>query len=374
MGWMLNVCIDLTWSSPLTQTGMIEFVPNHAMVEAAQRKRDKYIAKCADIKYRFIPFPLSSFGKLENDALTLVKQIRKFSVIQDIGAYFEASNFSQEFEDDLLREIINDESPFLLMPQEITSDSFDSTSLNNLISNLYSGPTITDIEAALSASSYTDNTHGDSSLLDRISSEMERTGGSRVDNKYILHIKGNGNNVMADDGYKWRKYGQKAIKNSSNPRSYYKCTNPRCGAKKQVERSNEDPDTLIITYEGLHLHYMYPFFVFGQSSDNPYNPPTKKSRKFNVESGVHQQQPTKDPEEESITRHDEQPTILTSRYDQDATHEEVAISSQGLLEDMVPLFIRNPMNYTTNSSKSSSSSSYPSPPNSPSFSWSPIYY
>lgn len=36
-------------------------------------------------------------------------------------------------------------------------------------------------------------------------------------NKYSLRIKNCGT-VMADDGYKWRKYGQKSIKNSPNPR------------------------------------------------------------------------------------------------------------------------------------------------------------
>lgn len=35
--------------------------------------------------------------------------------------------------------------------------------------------------------------------------------------KYCLRIKSCGN-VMADDGYKWRKYGQKSIKNTPNPR------------------------------------------------------------------------------------------------------------------------------------------------------------
>ncbi|GJV99349.1 hypothetical protein Tco_1554601 [Tanacetum coccineum] len=67
-----DVCVDLTGSSPLTQTGMVDFVPVRAVLEAAQRKRVKYEAKCADIGYRFLPFSFSSFGELENDAVTLL--------------------------------------------------------------------------------------------------------------------------------------------------------------------------------------------------------------------------------------------------------------------------------------------------------------
>ncbi|PUZ64586.1 hypothetical protein GQ55_3G154500 [Panicum hallii var. hallii] len=57
-----------------------------------------------------------------------------------------------------------------------------------------------------------------------------------------------------EDGYRWRKYGQKAVKNSSYPRSYYRCTAARCGVKKRVERSHQDPSTVITTYEGQHTH------------------------------------------------------------------------------------------------------------------------
>ncbi|CDP05622.1 unnamed protein product [Coffea canephora] len=57
-----------------------------------------------------------------------------------------------------------------------------------------------------------------------------------------------------DDGYRWRKYGQKAVKNSPFPRSYYRCTSPSCGVKKRVERSSGDPTTVVTTYEGTHMH------------------------------------------------------------------------------------------------------------------------
>nr|WFL37684.1 WRKY transcription factor 32 [Crocus sativus] len=57
----------------------------------------------------------------------------------------------------------------------------------------------------------------------------------------------------AEDGYNWRKYGQKQVKGSEYPRSYYKCTHPNCQVKKKVERSHEGHITEII-YKGAHSH------------------------------------------------------------------------------------------------------------------------
>ncbi|CAM8938555.1 unnamed protein product [Rhodiola kirilowii] len=57
------------------------------------------------------------------------------------------------------------------------------------------------------------------------------------------------------DEYSWRKYGQKPIKGSPFPRGYYKCSNVKgCPARKHVERANDDPEMLIVTYQGEHRH------------------------------------------------------------------------------------------------------------------------
>ncbi|XP_068470499.1 probable WRKY transcription factor 13 isoform X2 [Phaseolus vulgaris] len=58
---------------------------------------------------------------------------------------------------------------------------------------------------------------------------------------------------VLDDGYKWRKYGQKVVKNTQHP-SYYRCTQDNCRVKKRVERLAEDPRMVITTYEGRHVH------------------------------------------------------------------------------------------------------------------------
>ncbi|XP_073020398.1 probable WRKY transcription factor 75 [Primulina eburnea] len=59
---------------------------------------------------------------------------------------------------------------------------------------------------------------------------------------------------ILDDGYRWRKYGQKAVKNNKFPRSYYKCTHQNCNVKKQVQRLSKDEGIVVTTYEGVHSH------------------------------------------------------------------------------------------------------------------------
>lgn len=55
------------------------------------------------------------------------------------------------------------------------------------------------------------------------------------------------------DGYNWRKYGQKKVKRSEFPRSYYKCTHPSCPVKRKVE-TTIDGQIAEIVYSGEHNH------------------------------------------------------------------------------------------------------------------------
>jgi len=59
---------------------------------------------------------------------------------------------------------------------------------------------------------------------------------------------------ILEDGYKWRKYGKKLVKNSPNPRNYFRCSDSSCDVKKTVERDAHDKGIVITTYLGKHNH------------------------------------------------------------------------------------------------------------------------
>ncbi|KAG5538254.1 hypothetical protein RHGRI_018994 [Rhododendron griersonianum] len=64
-----------------------------------------------------------------------------------------------------------------------------------------------------------------------------------------------------DDGYTWRKYGQKDILGANFPRAYYRCTHRHvqgCLATKQVQKSDADPSIAEITYRGRHTCIQSP--------------------------------------------------------------------------------------------------------------------
>ncbi|WZY90046.1 probable WRKY transcription factor 25 [Brassica napus] len=87
----------------------------------------------------------------------------------------------------------------------------------------------------------------------------------------------------SNDGYGWRKYGQKQVKKSENPRSYFKCTYPNCVSKKIVETASDGQITEII-YKGGHNHPK-PEFTKRPSSSSAAN----ARRMFNPSSVVSEQ-------------------------------------------------------------------------------------
>ncbi|KAL1209988.1 WRKY transcription factor 44 [Cardamine amara subsp. amara] len=75
-----------------------------------------------------------------------------------------------------------------------------------------------------------------------------------------------------EDGFRWRKYGQKVVGGNAYPRSYYRCTSVNCRARKHVERASDDPRAFITTYEGKHNHHLL-LKPPTSSSTLPFNSP-----------------------------------------------------------------------------------------------------
>lgn len=94
------------------------------------------------------------------------------------------------------------------------------------------------------------------------------------DQRFIIECRGNIN--YGDDGYSWKKYGQKNIKGAFKPRQYYKCTHPKCTVKKQIE--SYSCTHMVITYDGKHDHLPKPETKSGKKAEKE-----KRSRKANKE-------------------------------------------------------------------------------------------
>ncbi|KAL8153627.1 hypothetical protein V2J09_011387 [Rumex salicifolius] len=144
-----------------------------------------------------------------------------------------------------------------------------------------------------------------------------------------------------DDGYRWRKYGQKAVKNSPFPRSYYRCTAPACGVKKRVERSSDEPGVVITTYEGQHTH---PCPVSMPRGSFLLHPSATSHLQLLYQAQQHQPQLLAS----TTYIHSESPpsttTSFQSNYNDHPKRFCPAANDGGLLEDMVPFSLHHPKN------------------------------
>ncbi|KAK9159342.1 hypothetical protein Scep_005916 [Stephania cephalantha] len=90
--------------------------------------------------------------------------------------------------------------------------------------------------------------------------------------------------IPPEDGFTWRKYGQKEILGSMFPRGYFRCTHKNfygCEAKKQVQRLDQDANIFEVTYYGHHTCHLSssapsafpPTSSVQQSQPSSINPP-----------------------------------------------------------------------------------------------------
>ncbi|RWR83000.1 putative WRKY transcription factor 7 [Cinnamomum micranthum f. kanehirae] len=92
----------------------------------------------------------------------------------------------------------------------------------------------------------------DSEFSSRVYSKKRKSRGKRA--VRVAAVSSKMGDVPPDE-FSGKKYGQKPIKESPQPRGYYKCSSLRgCPARKHVERGLDDPSMPIITYEGDHNH------------------------------------------------------------------------------------------------------------------------
>ncbi|KAL0246219.1 hypothetical protein GEMRC1_007432 [Eukaryota sp. GEM-RC1] len=85
--------------------------------------------------------------------------------------------------------------------------------------------------------------HSNVSSLTKPEDEVDEKGKKKPSNPY---------EEVLDDGYQWRKYGQKFSKNSPFPTCYYKCAYPNCSVKRQLQRDSDG--NVVSIYRGKHNH------------------------------------------------------------------------------------------------------------------------
>ncbi|KAJ0985952.1 hypothetical protein J5N97_004308 [Dioscorea zingiberensis] len=135
-----------------------------------------------------------------------------------------------------------------------------------------------------------------------------------------------------EDGYRWRKYGQKAVKNSPYPRSYYRCTTQKCSVKKRVERSYQDPTIVITTYEGQHTHQS-PATLRGS---HILAPPSTIHPSFSHELMMHQMS-----QQNAFQQVNANPSMYLQSIQSPLQQLQQLPVDYGLLQDIFPTFIQS---------------------------------
>lgn len=121
--------------------------------------------------------------------------------------------------------------------------------------HLHRGKGIIRMESQVSFSESPHSEDSDPEFKDHVHKDLGAKRKSNEKWKKQVEVRDMGFEEALDDGYSWRKYGQKDILGAKHPRGYYKCTYRQlqgCLATKQVQRSNDDPNIFNMTYHGSH--------------------------------------------------------------------------------------------------------------------------
>lgn len=136
--------------------------------------------------------------------------------------------------------------------------------------------------------------------------------------------------------------------NNQTCRSYYRCTTQKCPVKKRVERSFEDPSTVITTYEGQHNHHVpstlrgnmagiFPTSMFAQA---PF-PPEGQSSFPHHELLAQMPYGLYSYDGGSSSSFNHQQTLITPHHhhqqqQQQFHHDHDQLTDYGLLQDIIP--------------------------------------
>ncbi|CAA0319546.1 unnamed protein product [Arabidopsis thaliana] len=99
--------------------------------------------------------------------------------------------------------------------------------------------------------------HNESSLQNMTSHVLQRSSKKKYYGAEDLeYYRDESPTPRPDDGFTWRKYGQKTIKASPYQRCYYRCTyakDQNCNARKRVQMIQDNPPVYRTTYLGKHV-------------------------------------------------------------------------------------------------------------------------
>uniref|UniRef100_A0A1J3GCZ8 Putative WRKY transcription factor 48 n=1 Tax=Noccaea caerulescens TaxID=107243 RepID=A0A1J3GCZ8_NOCCA len=211
-----------------------------------------------------LPFPYSYFeDQSSNNPNSFLDLLR-----QDHHHQFASSSNSSSFSFDAfsLPNNNNNNNNLFFTDLPLTQPSTTTTKAESseVVNTAPTSPNSTSVSSS-SNEAANDNTNKEATVKDQEQGQQQEQKGTKPQLKakkknqkkarearFAFLTKSDIDNL--DDGYRWRKYGQKAVKNSPYPRSYYRCTTVGCGVKKRVERSSDDPSIVMTTYEGQHSH------------------------------------------------------------------------------------------------------------------------